>query len=83
MIIKLLTRIKKIPEITFELKQEVIDSKEIINNLIDKICKLESENKNLKEENKTLKTEIENIKSNLNSINEYIKEQKEKERIKN
>ena len=47
LIIKLLTRIKKLPEITFELKQEVMNDKEIIKILMNKISKLESNNKNL------------------------------------
>ena len=67
-IIKLLTKIKKYPEIIFELKQEEIDNNQIINILMDKINKLESENKILKAE--------------ITKINEYINEQKEKERKK-
>ena len=95
-IIKVLTKIKKFPEIIFELKQEKIDNKEIINimsekinNLEIKINNLESSNKsikieydNLKSENKTLKLEIENLKKNINQINEYINQQKEKEKKK-
>ena len=95
-IIKMLTKIKKFPEIIFELKQEKIDNKEIINimsekinNLEIKINNLESSNKsikieydNLKSENKTLKLEIENLKKNINQINEYINQQKEKEKKK-
>ena len=95
-IIKVLTKIKKFPEIIFELKQEKIDNKEIINimsekinNLEIKINNLESSNKsikieydNLKSENKTLKLEIENLKKNINQINEYINQQKEKEKQK-
>ena len=72
-IITLSTKIKKYPEITFELKQEVLDKDKLINIMVDKISNLELENK-------TLKTEIENLKNNLKSINEYINEQKEKEK---
>ena len=78
-IIKLPTKIKKYPEIIFELKQ---DDKQIINILIDKISNLELKNNILESENKILKKEIEDLRINLNSINEYINEQKEKERRK-
>ena len=74
--ITLITRVKKYPEITFELKQEMMDNKQIINILIDKVAKLESEIKYLKEEN-------EKMKINFNAINEFINEKKEKQRIKN
>ena len=83
LIITLITRVKKYPEITFELKQEVMDNKQIINILIDKVAKLELKNKDLESEIKNLKAENEKIKINLNTINDYINEQKEKERIKN
>ena len=83
LIITLITRVKKYPEITFELKQEIMDNKQIINILIDKVAKLESKNKDLESEIKYLKTENEKIKNNINTINEYIKEKKEKESIKN
>ena len=67
--IKILTKVKKSPEINFELKEEIVNDKEIINILIDKISSLESENKSLKED--------------LKEIKEYIYEQKkEKERKK-
>ena len=56
------------PEINFELKEEVVDDKEIINILIDKISSLESENTSLKKD--------------LKEIKDYINEQKEKERKK-
>ena len=36
MIIKILTKIKKYPEIIFELKKEEIDNNKIINILVDK-----------------------------------------------
>ena len=75
-IITLITKIKKYPEITFELKQELLDKDKLINIMMDKISNLELENK-------SLKTEIENLKNNLKSINDYINEQKEKERKKN
>jgi len=67
--IKILTKVKKSPEINFELKEEIVNDKEIIKILIDKISSLESENKSLKED--------------LKEIKEYIYEQKkEKERKK-
>ena len=67
--IKILTKVKKSPEIDFELKEEIVNDKEIIKILIDKISSLESENKSLKED--------------LKEIKEYIYEQKkEKERKK-
>ena len=97
-IIKVLTKIKKFPEIIFELKKEKIDNKEIINimsekinNLEIKINNLESSNKsikieydNLKSENKALKLEIENLKKNINQINEKksAKRKREKENSK-
>ena len=65
-IIKILTKIKKYPEIIFELKKEVIDNNKIINILIDKINILESENKNLK-------TEISKIYSCINDQKELEK----------
>ena len=65
-IIKILTKIKKYPEIIFELKKEVIDINKIINILIDKINILESENKNLK-------TEISKIYSCINDQKELEK----------
>ena len=81
--ITLITRVKKYPEITFELKQEIMDNKQIINILIDKVAKLESKNKDLESEIKHLKAENEKIKTNLSAINEFINEKKEKERIIN
>ena len=75
MIIKILTKIKKYPEIIFELKKEEIDNNKIINILVDKISNLENKVNTLESENKTLKAEI--IK-----INAYINEQKEIERKK-
>ena len=74
--ITLITRVKKYPAITFELKQEMMDNKQIINILIDKVAKLESEIKYLKEEN-------EKMKINFSEINKYLDEKKEKQRIKN
>ena len=64
--IKILTKVKKSPEINFELKEEIANDKEIIKILIDKISSLESENKSLKED--------------LKEIKEYINEQREKEK---
>ena len=81
--ITLITRVKKYPEITFDLKQEIMDNKQIINILIDKVAKLESKNKDLESEIKYLKAENEKIKINLSAINEFINEKKEKQRIKN
>ena len=83
LLITLKTHIKKYPEITFELKQEAMNDKQIVNILIDKVAILEIKNKNLESEVKYLKTENEKMMNNLNEINEYIKDQKEKERIKN
>ena len=68
-IITLITKIKKYPEITFELKKELLDKDKLINIMMDKISNLELENK-------SLKTEIENLKNNLKSINEFIERMK-------
>ena len=73
--IKILTKVKKSPEINFELKEEIVNDKEIINILIDKISSLEKKVNNLESENKSLKEDLKEIK-------EYINEQKEKERKK-
>ena len=84
--IKILTKIKMRPEINFELKEEVVDDKEIINILIDKISSLENKfNNNVNNlENKISSLESENtsLKKDLKEIKEYINEQKEKERKK-
>ena len=73
--IKILTKVKKSPEINFELKEEIVNDKEIIKILIDKISSLEKKVNNLESENKSLKEDLKEIK-------EYINEQKEKERKK-
>ena len=84
--IKILTKIKMRPEINFELKEEVVDDKEIINILIDKISSLENKfNNNVNSlENKIniLESENKSLKEDLKEIKEYINEQKEKERKK-
>ena len=93
-IIKLTTKVKKIPEIIFELKQKEIGQKQLINILIEKINILEAKNKDMESkitnleskissvnsENISLKKEIEQMKSDLSEVNEYIKEKKEKEK---
>ena len=83
LIITLITRVKKYPEISFELKQEMMDNKQIINILIDKVAKLESKNKELESEIKYLKEENEKMKINFIEINKFLNEKKEKQRIKN
>ena len=66
--ISIFTKIKKSPEINFELKQEFIDNNTIINILMEKFKNLEAENKNLK-------IKIENLENNYNkSINEQKSE---------
>ena len=82
MIIKLLTKIKKYPEIIFELKPEIIDNNKIISILIDKINNLDIKVNNLELKNKNLESENKTLKEEINKINEYINEQKEKERKK-
>ena len=74
-IITIFTKIKKNPKIDFELKQEEIDNKKIINILVEKISVLESENK-------TLKKEVDILKKKVDLINEYINQQKNKKQIK-
>ena len=89
MTIKLLTKIKKYPEIIFELKPEIIDNNKIISILIDKINNFEQKYKNLEIKvnnlelkNKNLESENKTLKEEINKINEYINVQKEKERKK-
>ena len=60
MIIKLLTKIKKYPEIIIEFKLEIIDNNKIISILIDKINNLE-----IKVNNLELKIKIWNQKIKL------------------
>ena len=66
--ISIFTKIKKFPEINFELKPEFIDNNKIINILMEKF-------KNLEDENRNLKIKIENLEINYNkSINEQKSE---------
>ena len=74
-IIKIITKIKKSPEIILELKQEAVDKKDIIEILLEKINLLEAKNNNL--ESKIGDLELKNnteIKNNdLNSNNNDLK----------
>ena len=81
-IINCKTKIKKYPEIIFELKPEVIDNNKIINILIDKINNLEVRVNSLELKNKDLELENKSLKIIINQINEYINEKKEKDRKK-
>ena len=73
-VITFLTKIKKHPEINFELKPDPINNKSNQIFLLEKL-------KNLEADNKILKSEIENLKL---IVNKYIKEQEsEKEKLKN
>ena len=79
--ISIFTKIKKFPEINFELKPEFIDNNKIINILMEKF-------KNLEDENRNLKIKIENLEINYNkSINEQKSEnqvlKREIENLKN
>ena len=66
--ISIFTKIKKSPEINFELKPEFVDNNTIINILMKKF-------KNLEDENRNLKIKIENLENNYNkSINEQKSE---------
>ena len=79
--ISIFTKIKKSPEINFELKSEFVDNNTIINILMKKF-------KNLEDENRNLKIKIENLGNNYNkSINEQKSEnqvlKREIENLKN
>ena len=79
--ISIFTKIKKSPEINFELKPEFVDNNTIINILMKKF-------KNLEDENRNLKIKIENLGNNYNkSINEQKSEnqvlKREIENLKN
>ena len=79
--ISIFTKIKKSPEINFELKPEFVDNNTIINILMEKF-------KNLEDENRNLKIKIENLGNNYNkSINEQKSEnqvlKREIENLKN
>ena len=79
--ISIFTKIKKSPEINFELKPEFVDNTTIINILMKKF-------KNLEDENRNLKIKIENLENNYNkSINEQKSEnqvlKREIENLKN
>ena len=77
LIITIFTKVKKYPDITFELKIQNLDKDEAIKILIEKITNLESENEVLKSKFTILESENKNLKQEIDSIKEYIKEQKE------
>ena len=79
LMIKLTSKTKKSSDITFELKEEKIDTNQLINILIEKINNLEAKNsdteseiKNLKLKNNALETKVSNLISKNNNLEEKI-----------
>ena len=60
-IIKLTTKVKKIPEIIFELKQKEIGQKQLINILIEKINILEVKNREMESKNNNLELKVNSL----------------------
>ena len=67
-IIKLTTKVKKIPEIIFELKQEEIGQKQLINILIEKINILEEKNKDVESKNNNLESKVNSLESKITNL---------------
>ena len=72
-IIKIITKIKKSPEIILELNQEKVDKKEIIEILLEKIKLIEEKNNNLESKLSTLESNNSASLSNnnINTNNEF------------
>ena len=59
---------KKIPEIIFELKQEEIGQKQLINILIEKINILEAKNKDIESKNNNLESKVNSLESKITNL---------------
>lgn len=81
LIITIFTRVKKYPEIKFELKKQNLNKDEMIKILSERISKLESENEKILSKFTILELENKDLKKEIESIKEYIEDQKNKQNL--
>ena len=74
---------KKIKEISFIMKEEEKDDKEIIKELFSLVADLKKEIKEIKEENQELKTKMNKFENYIPLLENYKKEEKERTEIQN